>query len=112
MHQTRVLCDVHAEVVGVLGVQFRREPPHHLHEVLDLAQARPLDAGGRGQVVGHEVPNADVALGRFHKEPVHRGFADAAGGVVDDALERFVVSGVGREPEVGDQVLDFFALVK
>ena len=107
-----MLSDVHPEVVGVLGVQFRSESPHHLYEVLDLTQARSFDAGGRGQVVGHEVPNADVAFGRFHKEPIHGGFADAAGGVVDDALQRFVVPGVGREPKIGDQILDLLALVK
>ena len=45
-------------------------------------------------------------------EPVHGGFANAPGRIVDHPLEAFVVGRIGREAEVGNQVLDLLALVE
>ena len=46
VHQPRVLGDVHAEVVGVLGVQFRREPRIICTKSWTLRRLAPLTLVG------------------------------------------------------------------
>ena len=43
---------------------------------------------------------------------LHGGVADAACRIVDDALHSLLVVGVAHQPEVGDDVLDFLALIE
>ena len=58
------------------------------------------------------LPQADLIACRIGNEFVHGGFANAPGGIVDDALETFVVVGVDGQTEVGQKVFDLLALVK
>jgi nitrogen regulatory protein PII len=72
---------------GELGVAVLRDGLHR------LPHGRLLGAGA-----GH-----DALVGRL---------ADAARGLVDDALERDLVGGVGEDAQVGEQIFDLGAIVE
>ena len=110
--QAGVLGDVVTEVKGVGRVEPGGKPLDHRGEVLKLAPSGSLEVLGFPEWILKHLPQGTFVMGRRHGEPVHRGLANAPCRVVDHPLEAFVVGGIGREPEVGDQVLDLLALVE
>ena len=60
----------------------------------------------------HRIPNAEIVGGSDGGDFVHRGIADAAFGIIDNALESLVVVAVLCEFHIGNQILDFLALVE
>ena len=62
--------------------------------------------------VAHDAPQAHPVLHGCLSHFLHRRITDSTGGIVDDALQGLLVVGVDHDAEVGDDVLDFLALVE
>ncbi len=62
--------------------------------------------------VGERVPRGLAGFKREALQRFERGFADAARGSVDDALQRHRVVRIADQAQVAEQVLDLGALVK
>lgn len=111
LQQARGARHVFAQDVRALRLQHGLETADHHHEVRHLLP-QPFMQARLVQVLVHGRPNAYAVLVGGHHQLVHRALADAPGGVVDHALQRFLVVGVARQAEVGDQVLHLLALVE
>ena len=64
------------------------------------------DGGAEG------LPGGDAGLQSQPFQGFQRGFANAAGGSVDDPLQGHRIMGIADEPQVGEQILDLGALIK
>ena len=97
--------------IGLIG--FGRERRHHAHKVTQFFPRRTFQCGRGHAILGMKgLPKADFFACRVGNEFVHGRLADAAGGIVDHALEAFVVVGVDGQAEIRQQILDFLALVE
>ena len=72
-----------------------------------LGELHPVLSG----LFGHR-PQTDVVFTRGGENLLQGGGADAACGVVHHAFEGFLVVEIGDQAEVGDDVLDLFALIE
>ena len=82
-----------------------------LHDVAEARQRR-LRPVGDALRVRRDFPPGLAGFPDRRGELVEGRGADAAGGHVDDAAEREIVLGPGRELQVGEDVLDLRALVE
>ena len=99
----------------VVGVERARLCGQGVDEVAELRQLRRcacVDGEVVLQRVGQHVPGRCAVRVGAVQQLAHRGVADAACRVVDDAFERLFVVRVGYQAEVGHHVLDFLALVE
>ena len=83
----------------------------HHHEVAELVDGTHVEVL-RKHVVFHAFPDARPLLVGGHHHAFDAGLADASGGVVDDAEQCLFVFGVDDDAEIGQKVLDFFAVVE
>ena len=120
--QSAFYCHVEGECMGIVGSHVPVEVGYHVAEGSELLPCLPLkglrDGGqfsppleGLGEAFQH-IPNARARLCCCVEQLADGCVADAAGRLVDDASERFLVVGIGREAEVAEQVLDFLALIE
>ncbi len=79
-----------------------------MHELVDRGERPRAEPELFG--AGEPGPERDVGADGGALDDIEGGLADAAGGGVDDAEQRDGVVGVRDDAEVGDGVLDFFAL--
>ena len=59
-----------------------------------------------------DLQHAHPLLGGKVCNDLHRGVADLAGRLVDDAAQAHVIAGVGHDGHIGVDVLDLFAVVE
>ena len=62
--------------------------------------------------VAHNAPQAHPVIHGCLSHFLHRRIADSTGGIVDDAPDGLLVVGVDNDAEIGNDVLDFLALVE
>ena len=96
----------------VVGIHLLLQSLKALNQGGKLIDFGPCTAQVVGGDVADDLPKGLVVLVSQHKELVQTGLADAAGGVVDHALEGFLIVGVHHQPQVADHVFDLLALVE
>ena len=104
--------DVESQVEGADIEQTRTEFENEVAKRLDLVECafgelHPVLCG----LFGHR-PQTDIVFARGGENLLQGGGADAARGVVHHAFEGFLVVEIGDQAEVGDDVLDLFALIE
>ena len=108
----RGIDDVEGQVEGTDIVQARAKFEDEVAKRLKFAERSfgELHAVLR-RLFGHR-PQTNIVFARSCENLLQRGGTDAASGVVHHALEGFFVVEIGDETEVGNDVLDFFALIE
>ena len=104
--------DVKSQVEGADIEQPRAEFENEVAKRLEFAERalgelHPVLCG----LFGH-CPQTDIVFARGGENLLLGGGADAARGIVHHAFEGFFVVEIGDEAEVGDDVLDLFALIE
>ena len=101
-----------AQLISILHGQTLTPAIYELTERLNLRERTFIDIEGKQHGLGDDAPQADaIAVGGTHNL-VYRRVADAACGIVHNTLEGLLVVGVSHHAEVGNDVLDFLALVE
>ena len=110
--EARLLDDGQARLVGVAVNQSLAPPLYHLHKLRQFGDGALAQVRTKAQRVGQHGVEARLVLVGGGLHLVHGGFANASGGVVDDALQGLLVVGVNHQAQVGDDVLNLLALVE
>ena len=106
--------DLQSEIVQPLVVARQRQRADHRHEIRHLAGDGALHGvrDGFGDQRVDRLPHRDAPLGGQCRDTLHGRVADAAGRIVDDALERLVVAGIDHQPDIGHHVADLLVVVE
>ena len=97
---------------GILRLGPLHPSFHQLAEGIQLVERSLVDVQLEHGRLSDDGPQAHaMQVGSIHNL-AYRRIADASCRIVDDALQRLLVIRIGHQPEVGDDVLDFLALVE
>ena len=89
----------------------RLETLYHDYEIAYLVDGSHVEIG-REDVVGDATPDACLVFVGTDDESVDGSLAYASRWIVDDAQQSLLVFGIDDDAEIGQQVLDFLAVVE
>ena len=85
---------------------------HQLYESREPLRGSCRDVGMQLWKPVDGLPKRNSLCGCCRNEAVHRGLPDAARWHVDNAAQGYVVVGIDEQAHVGNEVLDFLALIE
>ena len=104
--------DAMPQHVGILLLDAGLPPFYQLTEDIQFSQRSLRQLQVENDRLLDHLPQTDIVqMSRFHNLS-HRSVADASCRIVDDTSQSLFIVRIGHHTEVGDDILDFFALIE